>query len=217
MTTAIIGLGTIGRALARHLADGGERLILATRVADQATSYAGELGANARAASVADAIADADTIIFTVWFDTMKALITTYQEQLRGKVVIDPSNPITAGEGGRFVRTLPDGVSSGSVIAGLLPDGAHYVKAFGSLAGTALADSARRRPEPAVLFYAGDDPLAAKTAERLISAAGFEPIKAGGVDAALRIEVFGDLHQFGGLDGQVPDRRLAEAALKAKA
>jgi predicted dinucleotide-binding enzyme len=56
-----------------------------------------------------------------------------------------------------------------------------------------------------VLFYATDDPDAASVAEKLISAAGFDPVKAGGVDASLRIEVLGDLHDMGGLEGRLVD------------
>ena len=63
-----------------------------------------------------------------------------------------------------------------------------------------------------VLFYATDDERAASVAERLITAAGFDPVKLGGVDQALRIEVFGDLHQFGGLEGKLLDAQQARAA-----
>jgi predicted dinucleotide-binding enzyme len=40
-----------------------------------------------------------------------------------------------------------------------------------------------------VLFYATDDDVAAAAAEQLISAAGFEPLKAGRVADAGRLEV----------------------------
>jgi predicted dinucleotide-binding enzyme len=216
MTTAVIGIGNIGKSVAKHLANGGEQVIVASRDNAQAVAFAKELGVRASAASVKTAISDADNIVFAVLFDTMKDLITTYKDLLEGKIVIDPSNPIKPAEGGKLVRTLPDGVSSGTVIAGLLPAGAHFVKAFGTLGADALAGSANRSPQRAALFYATNDDLAAKVIERLITAAGFDPVKAGGVKAALRIEVFGDLHQFGGLNGQVLTRDLAKAAVKAK-
>jgi hypothetical protein len=38
-------------------------------------------------------------------------------------------------------------------------------------------------------------------------------VKAGGVDAALRIETSGQLHQFGGLNGKVVDTREARTAV----
>ena len=68
-----------------------------------------------------------------------------------------------------------------------------------------------------MLFYATDDDQAAAAIERLISAAGFDPVKAGGVHAALHIETSGALHQFGGLNGKVIDASEARTAVAAAA
>lgn len=96
----------------------------------------------------------------------------------------------------------------------MLPAGAHYVKAFGTLGADSLASAARRAPARAVLFYATDDDSAAAAIERLISEAGFDPVRAGGLDAAIRLEVpGGDLHQNGGLDGRLLDADEARAAV----
>ena len=100
-------------------------------------------------------------------------------------------------------------------LGSLLPAEAHFVKAFGSLAATSLASGATRSPRRAVLFYATDDERAAATAERLISTAGFDPVKAGGVDASLRIEVGGDLHDMGGLNGRMIDADEAKGLVGA--
>ena len=213
MSTAIIGVGKIGTAVATHLSAGGETVVLAARSESSAREAAGKLGETASAATVADAIAQADAVVLAVWLDPLKEVLEQHGALLEGKIVIDPSNPIAANDDGGFSRTLPDGVSSGSVIAEMLPAGAHYVKAFGTVSADALADSANRSPERVVLFYATDDELAASVAERLISAAGFDPIKVGGLDQTIRIEVFGDLHQFGGLDGKLLSADEARAAL----
>ena len=67
-----------------------------------------------------------------------------------------------------------------------------------------------------MLFYATDDDAAAAAIERLISTAGFDPLKVGGVADAGRIEVpGGDLHQGGGLNGQLLDLDQARAAVAA--
>ena len=135
---------------------------------------------------------------------------------LENKVVVDPSNPLGFDENGQMMRTLPEDQSSGSVVAALLPAGAHYVKAFGTLGADALASGANREPRRAVLFYATDDDAAATTIERLIRAAGFEPLKAGGLADAGRLEApGGDLHQGGGLNGQLVDLDQARAAAAA--
>jgi 8-hydroxy-5-deazaflavin:NADPH oxidoreductase len=210
--TAIIGVGNIGSALARHLVRGDEAVVLAAKEKASAKALANELGPLARAASVEDAIGDADVVVFAVWLDTMTELIAQHGAQLDDKVVVDPSNPIAFDESGQMIRTLPDGQSAGSVVAGLLPANAHYVKAFGTLGADALATSADREPL-AVLFYATDDDTAATAVERLIRAAGFEPVRAGGVTDVGRIEApGGDLHQ-GGLNGRILDRAEASAAV----
>jgi len=114
-----------------------------------------------------------------------------------------------------MIRTLPDDQSAGAIVASLLPASAHYVKAFGTLAGDSFASSANREPRPAVLFYATDDDAAATTIERLIHAAGFDPLKVGGVGAARRIEMpGGDLHQFG-LNGKILDLEEARSTVAA--
>src|SRR6266576_915663 len=179
MATAIIGTGNIGGTLARHLVRGGEPVVLAAKDETNAAALAQELGELARAASVAEAIAEADAVLFAVWLDTIKELIATDARLLENKVVVDPSNPLGFDESGQMIRTLPERQSAGSVVAALLPAGAHYVKAFGTLGAGALAGSANREPRRAVLFYATDDATAATTIERLIRAAGFDPFKAG--------------------------------------
>jgi predicted dinucleotide-binding enzyme len=211
MTTAIIGVGNIGKAVARNLVNGEERVVLAAREGSHAIALADELGELASAASVEETISDADVVVFAVWLDTLKDLIAQHGDLLRGKVVIDPSNPVAQDANGGIVRTLPADESSGSVVAGLLPAEAHFVKAFGTLGAESLASEANRTPR-AVLFYATDDEQAAAAIERLISVAGFDPVKAGGMDAALRIETSGPLHQFGGLNGKVVDTREARSA-----
>jgi predicted dinucleotide-binding enzyme len=197
MTTSIIGVGKLGGAVARHLTNGGERVVLAATNEAHAKALADELGAAASAASVEDAIASVDVVVVALWLDQSKELLPQLAQLLEGKIVIDPSNPIGF-ENGRMIRTLPEGQSSGSVVAGLLPASAHYVKAFGTLAADQLATGANNEPR-VVLFYATDDDAAGATAQRLISAAGFDALKVGGLSEAGRIE---------GPDGELQGRIL---------
>src|SRR5213592_1569224 len=216
MATAIIGIGNIGGALARNLVRGGEPVVLAAKDEAHPATLAQELGDLARAASVEEAIAEAEAVVLAVWLDTIKELAAKDAYVLDGKVVVDPSNPIGVDETGQMTRTLPEDQSAGSVVAALLPAGAHYVKAFGTLAADALASAANREPQRAVLLCATDDDAAATTIERLIHAAGFEPLKAGGVADAGRIEMpGGDLHQYG-LNGALLDLDEARAAVAAE-
>src|SRR5258705_1860548 len=132
----------------------------------------------------------------------MKFFIPEFGGKLVGKIVIDPSNPVGPDGKGGVKRTLPADQSSGEIVASLLPKGARYVKAFGTLSGGSLASAARRTPERAVLFYATDDVGAGETVARLITAAGFDPVKVGGGVQATRIEFGGDLSEVG-LNGRL--------------
>jgi predicted dinucleotide-binding enzyme len=213
MTTAIIGVGHIGKTLGERFVAGGERVVLAARDPGDAAGVAGDLGELAGAASVADAIAQADVVVLAVWLDVIRELVPRYADALEGKVVVDPSNPVGIDDAGDLYRTLPEDESAGSVVAGLLPAGAHYAKAFGTLLAESLQSAANRTPSRAVLFYATDDERAAAAVQRLIRAAGFDPVKAGGVSDAARIEAGGDLSQAGGLQGRLLDTDEARAAL----
>ena len=213
MTTAVIGIGHIGEPLARQLAAAGERLIVAADHTPKANALAKEIGPLATAAPVRKAIADADVIVFAVPFETSKQLIRDNADLLPDKVVIDPSNAIRPDGNGGFARALPDGQSAGAAIAALLPPRSHFVKAFGTLSAGSLVAGANRKPERAVLFYATEDSRAALAAERLIAAAGFDPVKVGDVSSSARIEAFGDLHELGGLQGKLLTAREAVDAL----
>jgi predicted dinucleotide-binding enzyme len=210
MSTAIIGVGNVGRTIAGHLVAGGEPVVLAAR--ETPDQLAKQLGDLATATTVSEAIAAADVVILAVWLDVMKGLIEQNRAGLANKVVVDPSNPVAVDEKGEISRTLPDGVSAGSVVAGLLPDTSHFVKGLGTLSAGTLEKAANRTPDRAVLFYATDDIEAQAVIERLISISGFDPVKAGGVDAATRIEFGGDLSEYG-LNGQLVNVQEAWAAI----
>ena len=75
MTTAVIGLGNIGKVVARELVDGRERVVLASRKEADAEALAKELGERAAAATVEDALAQADVVVLALAFETMKEFV----------------------------------------------------------------------------------------------------------------------------------------------
>ena len=209
MKTAIIGLGNIGKQVALNLIAGGRQVIVADHGPTKAQEFAKASGGKARAASVAAAIEEADIIVFAVLFDAIKGLFVEYRNKLAGKIVVDPSNPIAPDGSGGFKKILPQDQSSGQMLAALLPPGAKFVKAFGSLAAESLKTGARRSPEPNVLFYASDDQDAGNAVADLIKTSGFAPVRVSGVNQSIRIEVFGDLHELGKLGKLVTAKEAA--------
>jgi 8-hydroxy-5-deazaflavin:NADPH oxidoreductase len=212
MDTAIIGLGNIGSRVARNLTAGGQSIIVTDKMLAKAEKLAGELGSNAEAMLVTDAIGKADVVILAIYFDAIKQLLATYGATLAGKIVVDPSNPIAPDGKGGFKKTIAADQSSGQLISALLPDDAQLVKAFGTLGAESLASGANRMPERAVLFYATDHPEAGSVVAKLIAASGFSPVSVGGVDKSIRIEVGGDLHEIGKL-GKLVSAKEAESLI----
>ncbi|HTT91291.1 MAG TPA: NAD(P)-binding domain-containing protein [Acidimicrobiales bacterium] len=195
MTTAIIGTGGLGSAVARRLASGGETLRLSSADTKSAQKLAAEVGRGAVvAADNHDALRGAGAVVLALRFGVLKGVIDEIADALTDKVVVVPSNPVSLDAQGNLVHLLPEGQTSGEVVTGWLPAGTHLAMAFGSMSGNLLESSSHRTPEPAVVFYATDDDRAAKEVERLIRTAGFEPVKVGGVNQSSRLEVGGDLH-----------------------
>jgi predicted dinucleotide-binding enzyme len=212
MSTTVVGLGNIGSRLSKNLTAGGQEIIIADRTLAKAETLASELGSNAHAMPVAASIAKAEVVILSIYFDAIKQLVCTYRDALAGKIVVDPSNPIAPDGKGGFKKIISTEQSSGQLISGLLPDGAWLVKAFGTLSAESLASGANRVPELAVLFYATDHPPAGDVVAKLITASGFSPVSVGGIEKSIRIEVGGDLHEFGKL-GKLVSAKEADALI----
>jgi 8-hydroxy-5-deazaflavin:NADPH oxidoreductase len=210
MKTAVIGLGNIGSRLAKDLTTGGEKVILADRTLAKAEKLAGELGSTATVMPVADALGTADVVILAIPFNEIKELVATNHAALAGKIIIDPSNPIVPDGTGGFTKTIGPDQSAGELLAALIPGDAELVKAFGTVGADSLASGANRSPEHAALFYATDFPEAGRVAAKLITASGFVPVSVGGVAHSIRIEVGGDLHEYGKL-GRLVSAKEAEA------
>jgi 8-hydroxy-5-deazaflavin:NADPH oxidoreductase len=197
MTTAIIGTGGLGSAIARLLASGGETLQLSSADIESARKLAAEIG---RAADVAadnrGALQGADAVVLALRFGVLEAVMGEIADSLTDRVVVVPSNPVGLDAKGNVVRLLPEGQPSGTVIAGWLPAGTRLAMAFGTMSADLLESSSNRSPERAVLFYVTDDDRAGEAVERLIRTAGFEPAKVGGIEWSGRFEVGGDLHDL---------------------
>jgi predicted dinucleotide-binding enzyme len=135
----------------------------------------------------------AGAVVLALRFPVLKGVIAEIADALAGRLVVVPSNPVGLDAQGNLIHLLPKGQSPGAVVAGWLPAGARLAMAFGSLSGHLFESASNRSPEPAVLFYVTDDDHAGQEVERLIRTAGFEPVKAGGIDQSGRLEVGGDL------------------------
>lgn len=204
---AVIGLGNIGKVVASNLVKGNREVIVAGHKIDDAKVLASQLGSLAKASDVNAAIKDADIVVLSVWFSTIQELFKEYATELQGKIIIDPSNPIAPDGNGGFRKIIGADESAGKILKELLPKGAKLVKAFGSLGAGSVAAEAFKKPSK-VLFYASDDKSVNNAVETLISDSGFEPVNIGGIDQSIKMEVFGELHEFGALGKAITKSEL---------
>lgn len=210
MTTAIVGTGRIGSQVALRLARGGEEILVAASNLESAQKSAQELGLGIRAGTVEQVIDEADTVVFATMFPVTQQLLKEHSSQLVDKVVVDPSNNFRVTDDGRAVSANPEGSSAGQQNAALLPEGAHFVKALGTMSAANLGKETTGSGEKVAQLFATDDPVAQERITHLLRLGGWEPVKAGGLDIASRIEVGGAWHDRGGLSGRILSKEEAE-------
>ena len=123
MTTAIIGTGGIGSAIARLLGSGGENLRLSSADPASARRLAAQIGPAAFvAADNGDALRGADAVVLALRFTVLKGVLDETADALTDKLVVVPSNPLSTDAQGNVVRVLPEGRSSGEVVDRVVAD-----------------------------------------------------------------------------------------------
>jgi predicted dinucleotide-binding enzyme len=91
---AVIGTGNIGTVVATNLVKSNRAVIVADRKIEKAKKLSQKLGKLAQLMEIPTAIKEADIIVLGVWFSAIKELLQKYAEELQGKIIVDPSNPI---------------------------------------------------------------------------------------------------------------------------
>ncbi|AYN02394.1 NADPH-dependent F420 reductase [Chryseobacterium sp. 3008163] len=196
---AVIGLGNIGQAVAGNLAKSENQFIVADRNLEKAKELSAKWGNNVLPSDIPNAVKNAQILVLAIPFEAIEGFLKEYSKDLEGKIIVDPSNPISPDENGGFKKIIGENESAGEINSKFLPENAMLVKALGTLGASSLSESAYQNPEKSVLFYATDDESINPEVEGLINDSGFEPLRIGGINQSIRIEVFGDLHEFGAL------------------
>jgi len=187
----VIGAGNMGSAFVKQLTRAGHQVRVTARDAEKARQVAAA-NPGAVAVEAATAAAGADAVVLaTAYGDAVNALKSA--GDLRGKVVIDITNPLTADYMG---LTLGHTTSAAEEIAKAIPD-AQVVKAFNTVFAQVLAEGAGLGPGRKVtVFYAGDNERAKQTARTLAESMGFDTIDAGGLKNARYLEPLAGLNIY---------------------
>lgn len=211
MNITILGAGNMAQGLVKQFAKAGHVVRIISRNQDKAQALANTYP-KASVAHADQAPGENDVVIVaTGYADAVPALQSL--GDLRGRVVIDITNPLTADYMG---LTIGHTTSAAEEIARAIP-GADVVKAFNTVFAQVLADGpATVSGEPVSVFYAGDSERARQTAKVLIESIGFKPVDAGGLKNARYLEPLAGLNiYFGygaGLGTSIAPAWLAKAA-----
>lgn len=189
-TIAIIGLGNMGKGLAKRLA-GKSTLVLASRDHAAAIAFAATLPAGVTVLDQAAAIAKADIVVLALPFGA--ALEAAANPALSGKVLLDISNPVKADFSG---LTIGHTTSAAEELQAAAP-GAKVVKAFNTIfAGLFELPASDTAAVP--VFVAGNGEAAVAAVSEMVTLAGFAVETTGGLDAARLLEPLGMLNiRFG--------------------
>jgi predicted dinucleotide-binding enzyme len=193
MNITVIGSGNMGSSFVKRLTLAGHQVSVTARNLDKATAVAAA-NPGATAVALTGAAAHADVVVLATAFDDAITALKSVGD-LRGKVVIDITNPLTADYMGLSIGHT---TSAGEEIARAIP-AARVVKAFNTVFAQVLAEGGDFGQGHTVpVYFAGDDAAAKETVRTLIESVGFAPVDAGPLKNARYLEAVAGLNIYFG-------------------
>jgi predicted dinucleotide-binding enzyme len=181
-TISIIGSGGMAAAIGGRIAAAGHTVEVVNRDPAKARALAKKLAAGATTGTYG-ATPAGDIVILAVPYTSAAAVVAEYGDALKGKVIIDITNPVAPDLSG---LVTPAGSSAAQEIAKGVPAGVHVVKAFNTIFGQVLAKGGRLDA-----FIAADDAEAKARVSTFLESLGLRPLDVGSLRMAQTLEVLG--------------------------
>lgn len=189
MKIGILGTGDVGKALGNAFLKLGHDVKMGSREANnpKALEWAKAAGKGASAGTFADAAKFGEVVVLaTLGSATENAIKLAGPENLKGKLVIDTTNPLDFSKGmppTMFVGTTD---SLGERIQRAAP-GAHVVKAFNTV-GNAHMFKPDFKGGPPDMFICGDNEDAKKKMSAILKEFGWGVVDIGGISGSRYLE-----------------------------
>jgi hypothetical protein len=188
MNIGILGTGEVGQALGDGFVAIGDTVKMGGREAanPKATAWAQKAGGRASAGTFAEAAAFGEVIVLATLGTAGEAALTAAGlDRLRGKVIIDATNPLdfSTGQPGLAINGNDSG---GERMQRIVPD-AHVVKAF-NIVGHELMFRPSFADGPPDMFIAGNDAGAKRAVTSILDRFGWPTIDIGGIEGARYLE-----------------------------
>lgn len=189
MRIGILGSGVVGQVLGSGFLKHGFEVMVGTRSPEKLAEWKTKAGESGSVGSFADAAAFGEVLVLAVKGaaagDTLKLV---GGEDLRGKTIIDATNPISDSppENGvlRFFTSLDNSLME--QLQAAHPE-ARFVKAFNSVGNALMVNPDFGGIKP-TMFICGNDDDAKRQVSRIVDLFGFDVEDMGGVQAARAIE-----------------------------
>jgi predicted dinucleotide-binding enzyme len=175
MKIGTLGSGRVGSAIGGAWVKAGHEVMFSSLNLEADKKLAASLGGGARAGTPREAAAFGDVLLVSVPYAAMPGLGRDVGDLLKGKIVIDTSNPIVARDGDMAVAAREKGAGIASME--FLP-GARIVRAFNAIGAARMAEAAGKG-ERIGMPIAGDDPNAISVVSALVREVGYEPVLVG--------------------------------------
>ena len=169
----IVGSGHVGGTVGMLWVKAGHEVMFSSRHPEELKEMAARLGPRAHVGTVAEAIAFGPVVFIAVPYSALPGIGRDNAAALKGRIVIDASNPIVRRDGAVAEEAMASGIGATSLK--YLP-GTRYVRTFNSVGTGTLERESRRAGTPLGIPLAGDDAEAVKIASQLARDAGFEPV-----------------------------------------
>jgi len=184
----IVGSGHIGGTLGILFAKAGYEVLFSSRHPDTLKNLVKTAGLRACAGTVAEAAAFGDVIVLSVPLKAVPVLALELKEALKGKIVIDTSNPYPERDGAIAEEARKEPGGMGTFLARLLP-GVRVIRAFNTVYFEDLKRTTTTSGEKIGIPIAGDDKEGLEAAVELVERAGLDPVIVGGLSASKLFDV----------------------------
>jgi 8-hydroxy-5-deazaflavin:NADPH oxidoreductase len=186
-TFGVLGSGEVGQILAKGLKDHGYQVRIGSRTPAKLADYSKQTGI--QAGTFAEVARWGEAIVLSVAGGAAEPVLGMVgRDALRGKLVIDTTNPIAdePPEHGVLKSTTGLNTSLMEQLQRAYPE-ARFVKSFNSVGSARMVDPDFQGTRP-TMFYCGDDAGAKATVARILDQFGWEAEDMGGAIAARAIE-----------------------------